>query len=586
VRSPDEELLGLTALLVGQLLFDLEDPDVDRCVSRMMELMQIDVDVNLRLAAARMVRYYIEPRELRELGQRVNALVQTDLEHPALTPHRHGHWLIAWRGNLAHAKQRQQAADATLAVRELADHHGLRDIKLLLAFDELNDAMPSGDLARAERALAAAEALADPARLRESMMLDLNRARVARMKGHGDETLFFATRARKYAVELQWPGPMVAAYMVNEAQARLQTQDFAGARGQMEEAILLVPEGFAKEIRENIDLIVAFEAMTVDVQAGLPLLAAVWARMRERQFYDSFDGYPEFGARLCALALDHDIEADFVRNLIRKRQLAAPESAGETWPWPLRIYALGQFALQRDGVVMTFSGKAQKKPLELLRALVSREATRGDKAVATADLVEQLWPDLEADAPRASFDMALMRLRKLLQIEGAVRLSEGCLWLDPKVVWCDVAAFGEDCDALQLLLLREPDNAAALRVAAGRVLTRSVSRLSGALGKEPWAEASRERLVLKLERAVSGYGANLESQAEWRAAIDVYEHGIAIKQLSESFYRGLMRCHLQLAQNSAALLAFERCRGLLWSMLKVQPAAETLDLQQRAIQGA
>ena len=583
VRSPDEELLGLTALLLGQLLFDLEAPDVDRCVSRMMELMQIDVDVNLRLAAARMVLYYIEPRELRELGQRVNALVQTDLGHPALTPHRHAHWLITWRGNLGYAKQRQQEADVTLAVRELADRHGLRDIKFLLAFDELNEAMPSGDLARAERAFADAEALVDPARLRELMMLDACRSHLARMKGHADETLFFAARARKYAVELQCPRPMLASYMVNEAQARLQTQDFAGARGQMEEAILLVPEGFAKEIRENIDLIVAFEAMAVDVQTGLPLLAAVWARMRERQFYDSFDGYPEFGARLCALALDHDIEADFVRNLIGKRQLAAPESAGETWPWPLRIYALGQFALQRDGVAMTFDGKAQKKPLELLRALVAHGATRAGKGADVGELIDQLWPDLEASAPKASFDMTLMRLRKLLQVDGAVRLTEGSLWLDPSVVWCDTSAFEQDCDALQALLLRAPDNPAALHATAGRLRRHDADRLFGARSKEPWSAASRERLALKLTQAVIGYGAYLEAQADWQAALGVYEHGIAQDRFSEVFYRGLMRCHLRLGQNSAALRAFERCRDLLWTVLKVQPAAETLALQQQAV---
>ncbi len=512
VQSADEELLGLSALLAGQLFFDLADTGVDRCVARIMDLLQRDLDINLRLAAARMLLYYVEPRELRELAQRVNALVQPVLGHSALTPHRHGHWLVSWRTCLNFAKELQQEGDTAQAAFELARQHGLRDIQFLLAFDAVGQCLPRGDQAGAELALARAEALVDPAQLRELMLLDVIRTRLARSKGQADQALFRAARARKYAVELQCPGPMLAAYIVNEAQARLSAQDFAGARQQMEEAVPLVPAGFANEIREMIDLIGAYEAITADDDGGRSLLAAAWARMRERQFYDTFDGFPEFGARLCLLALEHGIEADFVASLIRQSKLAAPRQAGALWPWPLRIYALGRFALQRDGITLAVEGKAQKKPLELLRVLVAHGATQAGQGADVRERVELLWPDLEANAPKASFDMTLMRLRKWLQVEGALRLSDGRLWLEPSVVWCDVSAFEQDCDALAALLRGEGHDA-ALRNVAQRLLRGHAGQLFGTRAGEAWSVAPRARLKLRFLRAITDYGAHLEAQA-------------------------------------------------------------------------
>lgn len=576
----DDELLALTALLIGQLFFDLADPDVDRVASRLVELLEADADVNLQLAAARMLLYYVDPRELRELGQRVHSLVQPRLADPALTPHRHGHWLLMWRSHAGYAKEALQEGDATEAARALAERHGLRDIQFALAFDEVSASLPGADLPRAERALAKAEALVDAGNLRQRMLLDVTRMRLARLKGQNDEALFRAVRARKYAVELHCPGPMMGAYIVNEANVRLLTNDFAGARAQMEAALPLLPEGFALEVREMIAMIAAFEALTDGAPAGRAMMAAVWAGLRARQFYDSFEGHPEFRARLCMLALEQRIEVEFVVNLIRKCRIAAPEGAPENWPFPLRIHALGQFSLLRDGVPIAMEGKAQRKPLDLLRVLVAHGATSPGTGMQTEALIDLLWPDLEADAPKASFDMTLMRLRKLLQVDGALRLAEGRLWLEPRIVWCDVAAFEQDCAALNTLL-DAPGSALRLSAAARRLRSRQGNKLFGHSAVEPWSIVPRERLARQFAQAVSAYGQHLEAQHAWIAAISLYEQGLADDVFAEPWTRGLMRCHLALDQPAAALRCYERCRALLAGVLKVRPSAETLALRER-----
>ncbi|MBQ1761793.1 MAG: bacterial transcriptional activator domain-containing protein [Aquincola sp.] len=585
LATADEQLLGLSALLIGQLFFDLQDSSVDAVVDQLVALLEQEADIDLQLAAARLLMYYVEPRELRVLGQRVHALVQQRLAACALAgvvpaPHRQAHWLLAWRTCAGYAKEPQQEEAATHAAQALADRHQLRDVQFALAFDEVNQSLPGGDLPRAERALARAEQWVDAANLRQLMLLDVTRMRLARLRGQVDEVLFRATRARQYAEQLECPGPMMGAYLVNEAHARLLAGDAPGACAQMQAALPLLPEGFALEVREMVDMIEAHEALVRGDPQGRALMAAVWAGLRQRQFYDSFEGQPAFRAQLCVLALEHRIEVDFVTSLIRKCGIAAPPGAPEEWPYALRIRALGQFSVAREGVPLPVEGKGQRKPLELLRVLVAHNATSPATGMHTEALIDMLWPDLEAEAPKASFDMTLMRLRKLLQVDGALPLAEGRLWLEPKLVWTDVAAFEHDFQQL-LQLLDAPGNDLALSRAARRLRLRQGHRLFGHGAVEPWITGPQERLSRLLAQAVSAYGGHLEAQGAWLAAVGLYEQGLADDPFNETCTRGLMRCPLALGQPAAAMRAFQRCRDLLAARLQVPPSADTLALRAR-----
>jgi ATP/maltotriose-dependent transcriptional regulator MalT len=79
-------------------------------------------------------------------------------------------------------------------------------------------------------------------------------------------------------------------------------------------------------------------------------------------------------ARLCARALDAGIEVDYVRSLIQRRRLVADVSVSadvEIWPWPIRVYTFGRFAVIRDDEPLTFSRKVQRRPLGLLKTLIA-----------------------------------------------------------------------------------------------------------------------------------------------------------------------------------------------------------------------
>ena len=106
--------------------------------------------------------------------------------------------------------------------------------------------------------------------------------------------------------------------------------------------------------------------------------------------------YPPTLARLCAQAIARGIQPEVARELVRRRQLPAPEAARGLpgWPWPLQLRCFGGLVLLRDGQPLLVDGKAQRRPLELLQALLAA----GGQNVATSTLTDQLWPGAEGDA--------------------------------------------------------------------------------------------------------------------------------------------------------------------------------------------
>ncbi len=150
---------------------------------------------------------------------------------------------------------------------------------------------------------------------------------------------------------------------------------------------------------------------------------------------------------MLALALSAEIEPDCARGFIAEFGIIPESSDVEHWPWPIRIQTLGGFALKLDGVPVRSARKAQKKPLELLKALVSQ----GGHEAGTAAIAEMLWPEAEGDAALEALEVTLRRLRKLLGRDEAVRLHEGRLALNEGLCWVDTRAFErahERADAL------------------------------------------------------------------------------------------------------------------------------------------
>ncbi len=282
---------------------------------------------------------------------------------------------------------------------------------------------------------------------------------------------------------------------------------------------------------------------------------------------------PRVLVRLCAKALDAGIETAYVQDLVRRHGLSLeePSLAPETWPWPVSIRMLGGFALARDGVPVTFTGKVQQKPLALLKTLVAL----GGREVLEAQLADALWPDAGGDAAHQAFAATLHRLRGLVGHPNALRLQDGRLSLDPHHVWLDVWAFEH--------LVREAERVERLDVQrfiplVERALAMYRGPFLGAEGDADWAVSAAERLRSRFLRASGRLGRHWTDAGEWERAIDAYERALAVDDLAEEFYQGLMTCHARLGRRAEALRAYARCQRALAATLGVEPSPVTQSL--------
>lgn len=274
-------------------------------------------------------------------------------------------------------------------------------------------------------------------------------------------------------------------------------------------------------------------------------------------------------ALLCAHALEAGIEPGYIRELVHARQLLPARDAAhvEAWPWPIKIYSLGRFALVRDDEPVVSAGKAQKRPLDLLKALIAL----GGRDVAQSQLAQALWPQAEGDAATAAFNTTLKRLRTLLGRADAVTLSAGKLAINPRVCWVDAWAFerrlrlsGSDVEATER----------ALATYRGPFL---------ASEEHSWAIPLRERLRAHLLRGVHAIGDRLEHAERWVEAAELYQRGLDADDVAEELYQRLMVCHSRLGQRGEALAAYHRCKKLLKARAGLDPSGKTQRLYEKLL---
>ncbi|HEY3595753.1 MAG TPA: bacterial transcriptional activator domain-containing protein, partial [Polyangiaceae bacterium] len=313
-----------------------------------------------------------------------------------------------------------------------------------------------------------------------------------------------------------------------------------------------------------------------DREGGSAFLREAMALGARHNFKSFFPvGMAKGMTRLCARALEAGIEVPYVKRLIQRRGLKPESPDMDEWPWPVRIYTLGRFAVVLDGERLGFSRKAPKKPLELLKAILAK----GGRGVDQRDLREQLWPDLDGDASRNALEMALRRLRRLLTSEDAIIVEDGTLALDPTQVWVDAWAFERLCGGIERMktgaLAKDELHGNAnrlLRLYTGQFLA------GEQLG---WAFAGRERLRSKFVRAVGRLGQHFDRLGPDENAAALYRRAMELEPLAEELHHRLLGCYLAQNRWAEGLDAYRRFRDLLAVALGIQPAEPTRALYAR-----
>ena len=269
---------------------------------------------------------------------------------------------------------------------------------------------------------------------------------------------------------------------------------------------------------------------------------------------------PPMLARLCAIALEHGIETEWVRRLIRRNRLRRPPGAAllERWPCRLRIHTLGRFGVECDGQPLDTAGRGHRKPLRLLKVLLALGA-RGLPAARVEDI---LWPEAEGNDARRALITTLQRLRRLLGGNDLLRFDDGRLTLHGGEAWVDTWALETG--------LRADDPARldrALRLYRGPFLAEE--------GDPPWLLATRHRLHDDVLQGYARLGRHLAELANWDALIELALRGLKIDDLHEPFYRDLIRAHAHLGRHAEARRIYHRCEQRLQAELGTPPSPAT-----------
>jgi DNA-binding SARP family transcriptional activator len=270
-------------------------------------------------------------------------------------------------------------------------------------------------------------------------------------------------------------------------------------------------------------------------------------------------------SRLLAIALTYDIASDQVIRIIRRHGLKPPDQCNEYWPWPVKVFTLGRFAIELDEPCVTPARKESRKALDLLKLLIT--LGNGD-GVCTERLTSLLWPEADTIAARRSFENTLFRLRKILG-ENQLLMQVGTLRLNPDSCWIDLHALERNLHAAL------PANAdQAMRLAEQAVDFNAGPYLPGE-DRHAAVALKRERLQSRFLRRMELIGGILESEGRYFECAQLYRRVLENNPLAENIYRNLIGCLLQLGCRAEAFDAYRRCRHQLSVVLGIRPSPLT-----------
>ena len=435
-----------------------------------------------------------------------------------------------------------EAAAQAVALRERRRAAGpapLPVIELKLQLLDAQMALGAGQADAGRQALARAEPLLDPRAPRPAGWWHLLRSRLDLLEGQHRPALVHARLALRLASQSQLPERWMGVTVMQEGQVLMARGEYLRAVPFFERAGAAASgsqAGFCHCLAQLARALDGFE--NGNATAGRLHLAAGLQQARELAWTNFFRAVPQAAAALCGLALEHQIEATFAREVIAARDLQAVRPDLSAWPWPIRVRCFGALRVEIDGRALVFKGKVAKKPLDLLLFIVAS----GGSEVSAASAMFALWRELEGDKAQAAFTVALHRLRRLLgplpsqpgQAE-AVRLEHGRLSLSPQRVWVDCLAFEQLVDSVGL---PAPDAlGGAARAAAERALLLYGGAFLHDTEDEAWQLVCRTRLASKFRRMVSLLARAALARGDVLQARALIDRGLEFDPLAEELLR-------------------------------------------------
>jgi len=427
-----------------------------------------------------------------------------------------------------------------------------------------------GDIRRAQELISTLEGLGQDRLGRQCGWVLHLRARVELLSGHPDAALVRIEQAEQLILEAGFARSMLAILEVDRLQMLyakgLVDESFALARRIIEGSAT----GDALRFSCMLGLLEAHASWDSKRDHAVELLASNLPTARSLDPMAYLPLLPEVASQTAARGMRHGIEVDFLKQVIALRGLLAPADAPENWPWAVRVEVLRPFRIVLAGEPLSFAGKVQQKPLELLKYLVcNRDLVADSSAIATA-----LWPDAEDNAARKSLEVTVSRLRKLLNDDALVIVREGKVSLDGRRISSDAKEFIEATLEAETVVTRRHDPTKVAEL-GDRLLALFHELPLEHEESSAWREGTRERYRTAFVRAARALIAYWTQTGDPARAQRLIEAALGREPLAENLYRTLIQLHVDAGNHTEAMRVYRQCRQMLSVLIGAQPSSET-----------
>jgi DNA-binding SARP family transcriptional activator len=581
--SPEIEARVAVSLAGALLLLRPQDPDLKNWLERSLKLSRgindLDLNIQAHLTAAHWCQLVGDMSRCSLVSEELEKIAQSPSASPVLIIMKK--WMEACVLNLGPTADYDSALKSVQEGMKTARRTGICSWNARLLTQAVVACLNKGDLAKAGEFL---QEMHSTIKCTQPLVISQYHYLSAwyyLVVGDHSHALFDSKAAVNLALETGSSSQKILCRL-EMAQILKSAGEIKNATVQLDLAGELIPRSGSLVLEYLYRMAQAqFSLDEGEESAGLEFLRRAMA-LGKSQGYISMYYWWEASvmARLCAKALAEGIEVEYVRNLIRKRNLL-PDILGRTlenWPWPLKIYTLGQFKLEKDGKRLAFPGKAPQKAFLMLKALIAL----GGKDVRQDQITDLLWPESEGDTAHIAFKTLLSRLRQLLGVKDAIELQGGKVGFNPETCWVDTWAFEEI--SLQAKKAWEDKRLSdrfgkAIRLTEAALALYKGNFLQCDEGYD-WTSFQRDRLRRKFLFLINRLGEHLQEEKEWKEAVDHYEKAIEVDPLPEEFYQNLMICYLQIGQSNEGIAVYRRFRKIISEGMGIMPSRKTEAIYQ------
>jgi len=302
-------------------------------------------------------------------------------------------------------------------------------------------------------------------------------------------------------------------------------------------------------------------------QAKFHLNAAL-TLAKERNFVSHSWRIAENEARIYSFALEENICTDFVVECIKTQKLTLSLNLIEyiNWCWPVKIHTFGDFKIFADNRPLPLTGKSQRKPLTLLKAIISF----GPWRVNQNTLAEKLWPDADGDEALRTLHTTIHRLRRLIGTK-ALLVKDGLVGLNPELVWID----SELAEFYFYELNRCIHNASSwekgLEV-SDKLFSLYIGKFLENQQDDVWSLQKSEELHKNIIGKFKRFSHHLANQGMYEQALSVLNRIEQLDILDESIYRERIVLLIKLNRNTEAIGVYQECRNLMSKILGLMPS--------------